>query len=88
MKRYTALEQLPASELNQLLSEMALATATFTYDSAGRMATIVDTLSSPNITYTIAYDTAGNVGTITDGTRTWTLVYNGANQVTSITQSP
>lgn len=58
-----------------------------TYDTKGRIATIVH--NDYAITYTITYSTIYTYqpASVTDGTYTWTFTYNTKGQLTTITKS-
>lgn len=87
MKSWSIAEKLLALDLNKGFSQSTLSNCTFTYDSEGRIATIVDTLNTPNITYTLSYDVDDNLTSVTDGTNTWTVTRADDGTITSIVQS-
>ncbi len=87
MKSWSIAEKLLALDLNKGFSQSTLSNCIFTYDSEGRIATIVDTLNTPNITYTLAYDVDDTVTSVTDGTNTWTVNRAEDGTITSIVQS-
>ena len=58
-----------------------LAEQTFTYDTAGKLATAV----IDGTTYTITYDAQERLDTISDGSKTMTCVYNAYGQFTGTT---
>lgn len=74
-----------ATFLNKMFSRAGFTKATFTYNSDGTIATATDTMAS--ITYTFSYNADGTWNTVTDGTNTWTLGYDSAGNITSITES-
>jgi uncharacterized protein RhaS with RHS repeats len=86
MKLWNIAEKLLALDLNKGFSQSTLSKCNLTYDSGGRLATIVDTLNSPNITYTLSYDGDDNLTQVTDGTNTWAITYTDGI-ITSINQT-
>ncbi|MDQ3158813.1 MAG: hypothetical protein M3P98_01590 [bacterium] len=60
-------------------------TATVTYDSSDRVATIVDTLTST--TYTFTWSTNDTLTTVANGTYTWTFAWDSNGRLTGITRS-
>lgn len=87
MKIWSIAEKLLALDLNKAFSQSTLSGCTITYDTDGRIATVVDTLNTPNITYTLTYDTDDQVSTVTDATNTWTINRDTSGNITSIVQS-
>lgn len=86
MKIWSPGNTLNATDLNKNFSEASFDKATFTYDSAGRVATATDTNLS--VVYTFTYNSDDLPETISDGTTTWTLTYNTSGQLTAITRTP
>lgn len=54
----------------------------FTYDTKGRIATIVH--NDFSITLTITYNRKNQITSVTDGTNTWNWTRNTKDQITSI----
>ncbi len=87
MKAWIIGEKLLALDLIKGFSQSTLSKCTITYDSEGRIATIVDTLNSPNITYTLTYDVDDNLTSVTDATNTWTITRAEDGTISSINQT-
>lgn len=87
MKIWSIAEKLLALDLNKSLSQSTLSGCTITYDTDGKIATVVDTMNSPNITYTLTYDIDDQIATVTDSTNTWTVTRDTSGNITSIVQS-
>ena len=85
-KNWIGGDKLLAAEVMRLAKEVG-DNLTFTYDSAGQVATIVDNDTTPATTYTFTWSN-GLVTSITDGTNTWTITYNTSNQVTAVSKTP
>lgn len=87
MKNWSIAEKLLALDLNKGFSQSTLSDCTITYDTEGRITTIVDTLRTPNITYTLTYDIDDQVATVGDGTNTWTITRDSIGNITNIDQT-
>ena len=62
------------------LTNAAGQTITFTYNAAGRLATVVDAVATPTRTFSYAYDNLGNLKEVTDplgGKNKYTYLING-----------
>lgn len=79
--------RVPKLEASGFLSEQFLnkGKASITYNQDGKIATFVDTRSSPNVTYTLTW-TGDFLTSFTDGTTTWTITWVD-DKITSITST-
>lgn len=59
-----------------------------TYDSRGRIATMINNdLVTPE-TYTVTYDSQNKILSVTDGVNTWTVTYDGRGRATNVLRTP
>lgn len=76
-----------ASQYNNLRKDAGLFSGNdidITYNSQGRIATIVH--NDYSITLTPTYNANGTISSVTDGTNTWNFTYNAKFQLTGITK--
>jgi hypothetical protein len=86
IKSWVMGDRVYASDLNKnfALLDFADGNATFTYNTDGTIATVVDTDRSATYAFTWA---SGKLVSWTDGTNTWTLTYNTDGTVGAIVKT-
>lgn len=85
-KNWLAGDKLTAAEVMRLAKNAGGDNITITYNGDGKIATIVDTDTTPDVTYTFTWN-GDLLSSITDGTNTWTFGYDSQEQLTSVTRT-